>query len=315
MKSSADPAMADPADAAVLKEYGFTGMESAEYTRDDRTMRVKAARFKDASGAYGAFSYYGKAQMQTEKIGDEAVSFNTRVLFYRTNILVDVSLDRVTAMSGADLRALADLLPLARGNLAIPPNLPFQLPKQSLMERTRRYIIGPVALERLGVPVTPALVDFTKSPELAYANYQTTYGEANLTLIAYPTPQIAKERLQAIEAAEKAGALPGGPFHSKRTGPIVALINGQIPDNEADSLLASVNYDAEVSWNQATKPDKKEDAMGLLVGIIVLTGIIFVFAVVAGLAFGGFRLLLRKLYPDRYLARPEEAEMIRLNLK
>ncbi|MBZ5523035.1 MAG: hypothetical protein LAP21_12425 [Acidobacteriia bacterium] len=315
VKISADPAVADPADAAVLKEYGFAGVELASYTRDDRTMQVKAARFNDASGAYGAFTYYGKAQMQTEKIGDESVSFNTRVLFYRSNVLVDVTLDRVTAMSAADLRALAELLPRVRGNVAALPSLPLNLPRQSLMQHTGRYIMGPVALERLGVPLPPSLVDFTKSPELAFANYRTTYGEANVTLVAYPTPQIAAERLKAMQAAEQAGALPGSPFKYKRSGPIVALVNGQIPDTEAESLLASVNYDAEVTWNQPTKADRREDAAGLLIGVIVLIGIILVFAVISGLAFGGLRIVAQRLFPGRFIGRPREAEMIRLDLK
>ena len=47
--TSADPAMADPVNAAVLKEYGFSGFESATYTRDDgRKLTLKAARFADA---------------------------------------------------------------------------------------------------------------------------------------------------------------------------------------------------------------------------------------------------------------------------
>jgi len=315
VKTSSDPAVADPADAEVLKEYGFAGVELASYTRDDRTLQIKAARFHDASGAYGAFTYYGKAQMQTEKIGDEAVSFNTRVLFYRGNLLVDVNLDRVTAMSAADLRSLAGLLPQVSGNLAALPTLPLYLPKQSLMQHTGRYIVGPMALERLGVPLPSSLVDFTKSPELAFANYRTMYGEANLTLVAYPTPQIAVERLKALQAAEQAGALTGAPFKFKRSGPIVALVNGQIPDDQADSLLASVNYDAEITWNQPTKPDRKEDAGGLLIGIALLIGIILLFAVTSGIAFGGIRIIARKLYPGKFLGPAEEAEMIHLDLK
>jgi hypothetical protein len=113
-KSGSDAALADPADAPVLKEYGFTRVDLATYRRDDRTLRVKAAQFKDASGAYGAFTYYNKANMQAEKIGDEAVSFNTRVLFFRGNWLIDATLDRVTAMSAADLRALAVRCPNCR---------------------------------------------------------------------------------------------------------------------------------------------------------------------------------------------------------
>src|SRR5579871_4867681 len=58
-QNSKDPATADPANPAVLKEYGFTDFSSGTYTRDDgRKLTLRAARFSDASGAYGAFTYY-----------------------------------------------------------------------------------------------------------------------------------------------------------------------------------------------------------------------------------------------------------------
>src|ERR1044071_5997727 len=47
-RSSRQASAADPADSAVLEEYGFSDMEQAGYLRDDRKMLVKAARFRDA---------------------------------------------------------------------------------------------------------------------------------------------------------------------------------------------------------------------------------------------------------------------------
>lgn len=310
-KSSTDAGSIDPADAAVLKEYGFSDSEAATYTRDEHKMQVKAARFKDASGAYGAFTYYGRPQMQTEKIGDEAVSNNLRVLFYRGNILVDVTLDRVTAMAAGDLRALADSLPQVHGNLTALPSLPANLPRKLYIPHTERYIEGPVAMERLGVPIPAALVDFTMSPELAAAKYRSTWGEANLFLIGYPTQQIAEKQLRAIQAA----SLPGGPFYFKRTGPIVVVINGNIPSDEAQTLLGSVNYDANVTWSQPTRENPKDNLGNLIIGIFVLIGIIALAALIFGFVFGGARILTKKLFPDKVFDRPEEVEIIRLNLK
>src|SRR5271165_2794969 len=89
-KTSADPATADSLNAALLKEYGFTDFAAAAYSRDNgHKVTIKAARFTDASGAYGAFTYYRLPQMLTEQIGDQGASLNERVLFYRGNILVD----------------------------------------------------------------------------------------------------------------------------------------------------------------------------------------------------------------------------------
>jgi hypothetical protein len=310
-QTSTDPARADQADAAVLKEYGFSDVELATYARNERKMQVKAARFKNASGAYGAFTFYQRPHMQSEKIGDEGASDNLRILFYRGNVLVDVLLDRVTAMSGGDLRALADALAPVRGNLSALPALPGNLPRQSYMLHTERYITGPIAMERLGVPVPPALVDFNMGPELVMARYANSWGEANLVLIGYPTPQIATEKMRAMQAA----SLSGGPFYFKRTGPIVAIVNGNVPGDEAQSLLASVNYDANVTWSQPTRLNPRDNIGNLIVGIFVMIGFILVLSLILGFAFGGIRVLAKKMFPDRVFDRPEDVEIIRLNLK
>jgi hypothetical protein len=116
-RTSNDPAVADPVNAAVLKEYGFSSFESATYARDDgRKLTLRAARFGDASGAYGAYTYYKTPEMQIEKVGDGAASMNERVLFYRGNILLDAVFQKLSAMSAAELRELAQDLPLPAGN-------------------------------------------------------------------------------------------------------------------------------------------------------------------------------------------------------
>src|SRR6478735_12606647 len=139
---SRDPAVADATDAPVLKEDGFTDLETATYSRNGRKMQIKAARFNDATGAFGAFTYYVQPQMQGEKIGDWGASSNTRVLFFKGNVLVDVSLEHLSAMSGADLRALADALPRPKDNTGKLPALPGYLPSQSLLRNSSRYIVG-----------------------------------------------------------------------------------------------------------------------------------------------------------------------------
>src|SRR5436305_15281500 len=69
---SSDPAKADASNAGLLKEYGFTGGETATYTRDDEKLHLRAARFTDATGALGIYSFYLKPEMADQKIGDRA---------------------------------------------------------------------------------------------------------------------------------------------------------------------------------------------------------------------------------------------------
>jgi hypothetical protein len=310
VKTTADPGTADAADSVVLKEYGFADLESATYMRTGRKMEIRAARFADATGAYGAFTYYVQPQMAVEKIGDSGASSNKRILFYKGNILVDVSVEHLSAMSVADLRALAGALPRPKDDIGKLPSLPGNLPSQSLVPNTSRYILGPEALTRLGVPIPAQLVDFSKSPEVVAGKYRTSQGEVLVTLVGYPTPQIARDQINAMQAA----SLPGGPFYFKRSGPYVVVVSGSVPADEAQSLLASVNYDADVTVLQP-KRRPPEDRAGFIVALVMLCVLAVLAALIFGFAFGGLRLLLSRFFPNRVFGRPESVDIIRLNLK
>ena len=69
LKTVDDPAQMDPANAAALKEYGFTRGVVANYKREGDTLSMRALRFEDVSGAFGAFSYYRQNGWPTADIG------------------------------------------------------------------------------------------------------------------------------------------------------------------------------------------------------------------------------------------------------
>ena len=317
-KTSADPDVADAAYGPVLKEYGFNELQSATYTQPGRKLIIKAARFNDTTGAYGAFTFYKTPEMLREQIGDQGASLNQRVLFYRGNLVVDAVFDRLTAMSAAELRELAGDLPLPAGNARNLPSLPAYLPKQSYLKNTAKYVVGPAGLQNVNAPIDAETVDFTRGAEAALGHYATSAGEATLMLISYPTPQIAADRLKAIDAghpnAQSGRESAAGNFLAKRTGPLVALVSGDISTSEAKSLLASVNYDAEVTWNENTFFGKRNNVGNLIVNIFFLVGILIGVGLLIGLAFGGVRVLLTRLYPDRFFGGSDEREIIRLHL-
>jgi hypothetical protein len=316
-RASSNAAAAEPTHAAVLREFGFTDFEEASYTRGDRSIQVRAARFGDATGAFAAFSFYQQPQMQTESIGDQALSTGNRVLFYRGHVLVEVKLDRVTAMSAADLRQLAAALPLPPPYASRPPTLPSYLPGGGREPASSRYVLGPAGLAAVGAPLPPEVLDFSRNPEIALATYGTGEGSATLMVIAYPTPQIAAERLRAV-AAYKPPPVPGAPqtglaFMAKRTGPLVAVVAGALTSEEAKALLSQVNYDADVTWNERTL-NARENIGNLIIGVFTLIGVLLLFTIVAGISFGGVRILAKRLFPDRVFDRSESVEIIRLNL-
>ena len=300
-KSTSDPAAIDSANPGVLKEYGFNGGEVAQYTRDGRKLTIRAARFNDASGAFGAFTFNRTAEMEAEQVGQGAASAGNRVLFFRGNTLVDANFEKTSAMSVAELRSLADALPPAPKDAATLPNLPGYLPQQNLVKGSARYILGPAAMASTD---SPSLADFSRSAEVAVGNYTTSLGTASLFVISYPTNQIAADELKAAQAAAPDAII-------RRTGPMLVAARGPISPSEARSLTESVNYDANVTWNERTKFDKFDNIGVLVISAAMLVAVLVGIALFGGFMAGGLRVWMRR-------GKPEGAQgddFIKLDLK
>jgi hypothetical protein len=322
-QASKDPAAADPTNASLLKEYGFTDFESAVYKSDDgRTLKVRAARFTDASGAFGAYSFYLQPEMAREQIGDQGASANQRVLFYRGHIVVEAMFSQLSVMSAAGLRELAGTLPRPGGNAAnLPPILAF-MPHHGYQTNTEKYAEGPLALGAIASPVPADLVDFSTSTEVALGQYTTPGGKTTLMLIQYPNPTLAAEHLRRIHAAYHAAPPQAGvaavenvgPFFDKRTGPIIAIAAGPLSQSDARTLLGVVNYEVSVTRNENTYFDKKDNLANFLVNVILLCIIVGAISIAAGVAFGGARVLLRRYFPGPVFGRTDQDEFISLDL-
>jgi len=320
---SKDAAAADPTNAALLNEYGLTDFEAATYKSDDgRTLKLRAARFADASGAFGAYTFYLQPEMAREEIGDQGASQHQRVLFYRGHILVEAVFSKLSAMSAAELRDLAGSLPRPGGNAAnLPPILAY-MPHHGYQANTEKYAQGPIALGTIGSPLDADLVDFSSNPEVALGQYSTPGGGVTLVLIEYATPALAIEHLRRIDAAHHVAQPQAGvnavenvgPFFAKRSGPILAIAAGPVSESDARTLLGAVNYEASVTWNENTYFDKKNNLANLLFNIILLCIIVCAISLAAGLAFGGVRVLLRRYFPRSVFGETEQNDFIALHI-
>ncbi len=141
-KKFTDAKQADPDNAAALKEYDFTDGALGSYKRSGETLSLRALRFHDASGAYGAYSFYRQNGWPKEEIGSGATSDHNRVLFWLGNTVVDANFSRIGPMSAAELRELAGSCRLPEGTTALMPPILANLPKDSLDGQTTHYARG-----------------------------------------------------------------------------------------------------------------------------------------------------------------------------
>jgi hypothetical protein len=309
-KKTAEAAQADPANAAALKEYDFTNAELGQYKREGETLSLRALAFHDASGAYGAYSFYRQNGWPKEEIGSGATSNHNRVLFWVGTTVVDANFSHITPMSGAELRQLAAQLPAPEGGNALPPPILADLPRQQLDPQTTHYALGAAGYAGAGGVLPPELVGFDRGAEAVTANYTLRSGVATLTIIDYPTPQMAAAAEAKIQAYIQAGKASAGksvqPAWTKplqdsglaalrvgRSGPLVALVSGDTIPEEANRLLATVHYDLDLmSIPQPTESEVAKTGR-LLIGIVFLVVIGASTAILLGIFLGGFRALYR----------------------
>lgn len=301
---------ADAANAAALTEYDFTDGATATYRRGGETMTVRALRFGDATGAYGAYTFYRHSGWPREEIGTGAASDHTRILFWQGETFVDTTVSHVSAMTAADLRELATNLPQPATDKSLAPPVVADLPNVPgdgpLDPQTTHYALGPVGYAGSGGVLPPALVGFDRGAEVVTANYTLRSGPATLTLINYPTPQMAAAVEQQIAAYVKSGNTPTRPWTAplanstpgsvevKRSGPLVAVVCGDAVPDDAHRLLGLVHYEADVSkLPGGDAPTEIQKTAKLLLGIVLLVAVMFAAALILALLLGGGRAMLR----------------------
>jgi len=325
-KPITDPTQADAVSAAALKEYGFTDGLLANYTRDNETLKVKALRFIDASGAYGAYTFYRHSGWPKEEIGIGATSDNNRVLFWIGNVVVDSEFPHISAMSASELRELAATIPVPAGNKSLAPPILGNLPQKNLDGQTTHYALGPAGYAGAGGVLPPELVGFDRGAETATATYKLPSGLATLTVINYPTPQMATAQAKIIATYLQAGNTPQHPLTKplqdsnptalevRRSGPLVAVVSGDPIQDEAHKLVSAVHYEADTASLPGQGSNEIQKTARLLVAIITLVIVMFVAAVMLAGFLGGGRALYRYLR-GRPISSVYDEEFTRLNLE
>ena len=78
--------------------------------------------------------------------------------------------------------------------------------------------------------------------------------------------------------------------------------------------MSSIAYEADVTWNENTYVSKKDNLANFLFNAIVLCGVVIGLALVAGIAFGGLRVVVKRFFPGSVFDRQEAMEIISLHL-
>lgn len=290
-----------PAEPEVFREFGFEQAEKARYAAPgSAAVEITAYRFADDTGAFSAFQWKQPAAGQAVEFGERALKSGNRTLIHFGNYVVEME-------GGAPLDDNVELMLayLPRVHMTPDPPLIEHVPADGLIERSQRHVLGPVVLEKLAPEVPPSVAAFRFGTEAQFARYRSPAGEMRLVLFGYPSAQIARGQLEEFEKLQTGVA--------KRVRSIIAFVAAPPSADEAERLLAKVQYAMEVTMTP--QETGRHDNLGnLILDIVMLCAVLAALMIVGGVLVAGTRIMAGRYAPGSIFADHDDSDMTRLNI-
>ncbi|MEO6806714.1 MAG: DUF6599 family protein [Edaphobacter sp.] len=252
---------------------------------------VTVYQFDDATGAYAAYTYLRKRPAE-------------RVVLSGVSVVVS-NLRLYPESATALLNTVKVGLPKVGGTRGLAPLLPTFLPTKGLERETIQYALGPVGYQAENGVLPPGIVGFDKAAETVTAKYE---GKGTLTLLLYPTPQIAGDHGRQIEAEMNKEGLGAGTVKLRREGPLVLLTTGAWKPEEAQAMVENIHLHSELTWNKPMPLEFHSEVrktVSLLTSVLVFSGLGALAAVVIALFLGGARAAIRVMQGKPAATEPE----------
>jgi hypothetical protein len=299
---------------ATRQEYGFVSGENADYRRGTEEMRVNLYKMKDPSGAYGLYSYMRTTDMPHADFTDHSSISREHALVLIGNVVVEVG-GKDLPKNRAALKALiAAVVPHAESGLL--PTIGEHLPTRGFVDRTDKYILGPATLNGIMPLADGDWLGFSQGAEAETAKYRVNGRELDLVIADFPTPQTAAKKLAELQKQFNINDSNDGssrPLYARRALTLVAIVSGAPSKKDADAILDQIESGTEITWNEPTFQFKEPGIGMMIVGAIMGTGVICLFAIIAGLAFGGVRLVVKRA-TNKVFDRPDQVQVLQLGL-
>jgi hypothetical protein len=279
----------------ALEECAPQRSQTANYLWNDhgneRDIRVEAVEFNDATGAYSAFTLSLHPGMKVAKEVGSASGIGDGVVLFQ----VGSSLALIYPASAADvaeLTRLASAMPKIGGPRGQPALLPTFFPSKGLVQDSIRYALGPASYSAEGGTLAATQLGWDKSAEAVTAQYADKRGKETLTLLLYPTPQIAGDHARLIETQV------GSAAKVRREGELVIVATGTFSADDTQNMEENIHLRSQVTFDKTMPLDFQTEVhktYSLLASIAVFCCVGGLAAVLLGVFLGGGRALVRKM--------------------
>jgi len=306
-------------DTAAFREYIVKSVEQRSYTQGVQSASITLYRLRDPSSAYGAYTFLRSEGLTQADLGSYARVSGDRALIVVGEMLLDIAAPaKQPRPSDADLKQLADTLDKKADHTPYP-FIGEHLPEKGQVRDSVRYVIGPLSLAHFVPLGTDDWMGYDHSAETILAKYLVNGKEETLLITSYPTQQVA--------AAEFAGILrrfvfdppDGAPtgkdvLFGKRVSSYVAVVSGAPSRQAANKILDQVGYQSNVTWDEPKQTLTEPGINSMIVEAFLGTGAIMLFAIAAGIGFGGLRVLVKIFLPNKIFDREKQIEILQLGI-
>ncbi len=302
-----DPArLSHSAHGKLIADVGFQKCERRIYSLgESKSLSIEVLTLLDMQAAYSLLTILGESGLQSGPPGDEFATSAGGIRFFHGNRWIDI---RSSGVPEDLVRRIATFVSDRLGpRRQKRPALISHLPKSGYDAASLKYFPGFKSFETYAKKL-PAWTDGCgRDMEIAQADYSAGGQSGRLSLMSFPTQELAEECASKLSAA----AHPA--IYSKNIGPLVGVLQGAIDVDAANNILNAIHYDYSVNWiyeknAKSQKHAKSKSALGIPYSILetVVESILFVvllavFSIGAGIAFAVFRFRSRSRMPDSAL--------------
>ena len=305
-------------DTPVSKESNRKAVEDQFYCNGNAGVTAIAHEFNDPTGAYQFYTSQLKVGMNATTVGGASAVDKERFLTLLGNYVVSVEPPK--PISDADLLLLLNPIK-AKAMSTPPPPIRAFLPNDGLIQGTQRYAMGPAgfqaALTALHQEKYSGLepeAGFRLGAEAMLASYLAKGNKTQtLLLLDYATPQLAEQHLRHIQSVLSADTKLAGTT-VERKGSLLSLVLSPASESLAADLRNQIIYETQVTWNEGSHTLTDPPWVSVLKNIFLGTFAFCGLALVLGLAFGGIRILTKRLLPGKVFDRPQDMEVLQLGL-
>jgi hypothetical protein len=300
----------------MLVESGVVRVEEHYYVKSGVELAIRVFKLRDPSSAYEVYTSQLKSEMVPTNLGQVAAFDKDGVLIQEGKLVLGSSAN----VSREDLIALIKSIEPISEKGPLPPVRTY-LPTMGRVLGSERYALGPEAMRAamggLGQSEMAVLVDaagFSSGAEAMLARYAgPSKGNGVLVLLEYPTPQLAEQHIHHLEEVLPAAAKQAGTV-IERKGSLLSMVLAPSSAEYAQNLREAVDYETQVTWNEASQTATDPPITSIMVKIIMGTGVFMVAAVVLGIAFGGVRVITKRFFPGKVFDRQNQMEVLQLGL-